>query len=144
MQKHYLIVVFLLLISIVSKAQYVEDKEASIALIDFERQIDEAVVKADMDFLQNAYADDFRFKHSDGKVDDKAAWLSDVEKGKGTLISRKLDNVEVEIHNDVGVTNGILTVKRKNGSYKLQYVRVYVRKEDQWQMIMHRSVQDIK
>jgi hypothetical protein len=144
MQKHYLIVISLLFISIISKAQYNDDKEAGTALMKFEKQIDEAVVNADMDFLQDAYADDFRFKHSDGKVDDKAAWLNDVEKGKGSLLSRTLDKVEVEIHDNVGVTNGILTVKRKNGTYKLQYVRVYIRKDDQWQMIMHRSVQDIK
>jgi hypothetical protein len=131
-------------LSTVSYCQYVEDKEAGISLIDFEKQIDAAIVTADIAFLQNAYADNFRFKHSTGHVDDKASWLKDVEKGKGSILSRTLESVDVEIHDGVGITNGILIVKRKDKTYKLQYVRVYVKKEGQWQMIMHRSVQDLK
>jgi hypothetical protein len=137
---------FLALIFLAPLKSYCQDEnnEAGIALLAFEKQIDDAVVTADMDFLQRAYADDFRFKHSAGHVDDKASWLKDVEKSKGSMLSRTLEDVEVEIHDNIGITNGILTVKRKDKSYKIQYVRVYVKKDDQWQMIMHRSVQTLK
>lgn len=139
-----LLFILALFAPIKSYCQYKEDKEGGIALMEFEKKIDEAVVAANMAFLQKAYADDFRFKHSTGYVDDKASWLKDVEKNKGSIISRTFDSVEVEIHGDVGITNGILKVKRKDRAYQLEYVRVYVRKNGQWQMIMHRSVKEIE
>ena len=124
--------------------QYVEDPSTGKGLVDFEKRIEQGIVAADISFLQKAYADDFRFKHSTGLVDGKDSWLKDVEKNKGRFISRSTDSVEVEIHNTIGITNGRLTVTRKDRVYILKYVRVYIRKDDEWQMIMHRSVQEIK
>jgi len=126
----------------VAFGQYRADLAKETELLNFEKKIDEAVVIADISFLQKAYADDFHFKHGTGHIDDKASWIRDVEKNKGSFISRTLDSVEVEIHKNVGITNGHLTVVRKDRTYNLKYVRVYVRTRDQWQMIMHRTVQE--
>ena len=70
----------------------------------------------------------FHFKHGTGHIDDKASWLRDVQKNNGIFVSRTLDSVEVEIHKNIGITNGHLAVVRKESSYTLKYVRVYVRK----------------
>jgi hypothetical protein len=133
---------FLLFLPIGSFGQYKDDLETGNKLLNFERKIDEAVVATDLPFLHTAYAEDFRFKHGTGYVDDKASWLKDVEKNKGLFVSRIIDSVEVEIHNNIGITNGRLTVTRKDKTYVLNYVRVYIRREDQWQMIMHRTVNE--
>jgi hypothetical protein len=135
--------VLLLLIPSACIGQYRDDVNAGNALLSFERKIDEAVVVTNIPFLQTAYAEDFRFKHGTGFVDDKASWLKDVQKNKGLFVSRVIDSVEVEIHNNIGITNGRLTVTRKDKAYVLNYVRVYIRKDDQWQMIMHRTVNEI-
>ncbi len=113
-------------------------------LLNFEKSVEKAVVAADIPFLEMAYADDFRFKHGTGLVDSKSSWLKGVEQAKGKFISREIDSVEVEIHGTIGITNGRLTVHRKTDkaeqSYMVKYVRVYVKKEDHWQMIMNRTV----
>ncbi len=113
-------------------------------LLAFERNIEKAVVSTDLAFLEKAYADDFRFKHGTGLVDSKSSWLKSVGNAKGKFISREIDSVEVEIHGNVGITNGRLTVRRQGEKaeqkYMVKYVRVYVKKEDHWEMIMHRSV----
>jgi len=88
-----------------TSAQYKADPAAANALLAFEKKVDEAVVATDLNFLENAYADDFHFKHGTGHVDDKTSWLKDVVKNKGVFISRTLDSVEVEIHGNVGITN---------------------------------------
>ncbi len=130
----------LLLISIPALSQEAE-------LLNFEKNIEKAVVAADIPFLDKVYADDFRFKHGTGLVDSKSSWLKAVEQAKGKFISRVLDSVEVEIHDKIGITNGKITVTRKTDKadkkYMVKYVRVYVKKEQQWQMIMHRTVFEI-
>lgn len=116
-------------------------------LLAFEKKIEAAVVAADIPFLTHAYADDFRFKHGTGLVDSKTSWLNTVTKNKGQYLSRVVDSVEVEIHDNIGITNGNITVTRKSDQltkkYKVTYVRVYIRKKDQWQLIMHRTVDEV-
>lgn len=130
----------LLFISIPALSQEAE-------LLNFEKNIEKAVVAADIPFLDKVYADDFRFKHGTGLVDSKSSWLKAVEQAKGKYVSRVLDSVEVEIHDKIGITNGKITVTRKTDKadkkYMVKYVRVYVKKEQQWQMIMHRTVFEI-
>ncbi len=114
-------------------------------LLRFEKSIDEAVVHANTEYLTTVYAYDFRFKHGTGVVDNKTTWLADVTKNKGKFLSRELTEVEVELHDDVGITHGKLTVTRVDVTYSLRYVRVYRmnKEKGQWQMIMHRTVQEL-
>jgi hypothetical protein len=112
-------------------------------LLVFEQSIEQAVVAADVSFLKKAYAEDFRFKHGTGTVDSKESWIKDVVKNKGKFLSRKMDSVEVEIHGEIGITNGTLIVTRTDKSYTLQYVRVYRKKGKQWELFMHRTVREV-
>ena len=131
---------WLLLFLFVSSNSFSQEAE----LVNFEKSIEKAVVAVDIPFLKKVYAEDFRFKHGSGLVDSKSSWLNGVEKGKGKVLSRETDSVEVEIHGPIGITNGRLTVRlageKLGQGYVLKYVRVYVKKEDRWEMIMHRTV----
>ena len=133
---------FTLLLFVSSKA-FCQETE----LLNFEKEIEKAVVATNLPFLEKAYAEDFRFKHGTGLVDSKSSWLKSIEQAKGKYISRVVDSVEVEIHDKIGITNGKITVTRKTDQadkkYMIKYVRVYVRKDQQWQMIMHRTVYEI-
>lgn len=110
-------------------------------LLDFEKQIEAAVVAADISFLQKSYANDFRFKHGTGHLDTKDSWLKDVERNKGKFLSRNVDRAEAELHGDIGITQGAITVTRTENKYTIQYVRVYRKVGDSWEMFMHRTVQ---
>ncbi|MBN8578345.1 MAG: nuclear transport factor 2 family protein [Cytophagales bacterium] len=110
-------------------------------LLEFEKQIEAAVVAAEIPFLQKAYADDFRFKHGTGHIDSKVSWLKDVEKNKGKFVSRVVEQAEAELHGDIGITQGTLHVTRTDTSYKVNYVRVYRRVGATWELFMHRTVQ---
>jgi hypothetical protein len=111
-------------------------------LLDFEKQIEAAVVGADISFLQKAYADDFRFKHGTGHIDSKTSWLKDVEKNKGKFVSRNVDKAEAELHGDIGITQGTITVTRTDRTYTIHYVRVYRKVASTWELFMHRTVQE--
>jgi hypothetical protein len=131
----YLLLGTVLLWSVITHAQ---DEQH---LLDFEKKIEAAVVAADLSFLQKAYADDFRFKHGTGHIDTKATWLKDVEKNKGKFVSRNVDKSEAELHGDIGITQGTITVTRTESSYTIHYVRVYRKVDNAWELFMHRTVQ---
>lgn len=77
--------VLIFLLSFISISSFAQD--AGQDLLAFERSIEQAVVAADISFLEKAYADDFRFKHGTGLVDSKESWLKDVGKNKGKFVS---------------------------------------------------------
>ena len=131
----YLLLGTMLLWSVIAHAQ---DEQH---LLDFEKKIEAAVVAADLSFLQRAYADDFRFKHGTGNIDTKGTWLKDVEKNKGKFVSRNVDKSEAELHGDIGITQGTITVTRTESSYTIHYVRVYRKVDNAWELFMHRTVQ---
>lgn len=130
-----------LLLSMMFLQQVLAYAQVEQQLLDFEKQIEAAVVAADVSFLQKAYADDFRFKHGTGHIDSKATWLKDVEKNKGKFVSRNVDTAEAELHGDIGITQGTISVKRTDTTYTIHYVRVYRRNGNSWELFMHRTVQ---
>lgn len=117
--------------------------QAEQELIATQQQIDDAIVAGDMASLQDAYTEDFYFKHGTGDVDDKASWLKAVEKNRGNFLSRQHSNVQVDLHGDIGITHGNLRVARKDqAGYLLDYVRVYRRKGERWQLLSHRTTHE--
>lgn len=117
--------------------------DVSADMREMDQRIEDAVVRADLNFLESVYASDFPFTHGTGKVQNKAEWLKSVAR-KGFL-SRKISAVEVELHGDVTVTSGRLDVTRRGEAgketYALRYVRVYERRNGRWEMLMHRTVE---
>lgn len=116
----------------------------SLFLLAFNQQVDDNVVKKDITALEKSYADDFIFSHGSGKVEGKAPWLKSA--GKGLFISRKHDSVKVELHNDVAIVKGKLSVaktnKEKTDRYHLYYIRVYAKRNNNWQMISHSTTSE--
>ena len=110
-----------------------------------DQRVEDAVVRADLKFLESVYANDFRFTHGTGNVQSRDEWLKSV--ARRGFLSRKVSLVEVEMHGDVAVTFGRLDVI-KNGEggekYSLKYVRVYERRSGRWEMLMHRTVELIR
>jgi ketosteroid isomerase-like protein len=127
-----------------TKALVIAGQNASLVeatIRELEQQVDAAVFSGDVRFLQSVYADDFRFTHGTGKVQNKAEWLEDV--GRRPFVSRKLHVLDVEIHGNVAVTYGRLDVTWREGqSVSLNYVRVYQQRNGHWQMLMHRAVEE--
>lgn len=110
------------------------------------RMIDHAVVQKKISLLETLYADDFVFTHGTGLVDSKSSWLKNVSDTSVHYISREHDSTKVELHNDIALITGKLTVKRQQrneiNSYALWYVRVYAHRKNQWQLISHRTTSE--
>ncbi len=117
-----------------------DSDSATIAAL--EQRIEDAVVRRDTAFLGQAYAPEFRFKHSTGELQDRAGWLKAV--AGATYHSRVIDSLDVEVHDDVALTTGRLHVRSESRDprwreYTIPYARVYVRRSGHWLLLTHHS-----
>lgn len=117
----------------------------------FEREMEAAVVRGDVAFLDRACTGDFSFTHGDGwttggpplRVENKAQWLAAV--GKAPYVFRNLDSVQVEMHGDIAITYGRYRARNKVGEsgrreFIVWFERVYTRRSGRWQYVSHRTV----
>ena len=115
-----------------------------------ERQIETAVLHADVAFLEDVCASDFTYTHGDGwttgkpilGVDHRSDWLASLP---GRYSSREVDSQQVELHGDVAITMG--RVRARSGgpaaaqrAFSFWYVRVYAQRDGRWQYLSHRTV----
>ncbi len=119
----------------------------------FEKQMEAAVVRGDVKFLDRALSPDFIFTHGDGwtsggaplKVDTKASWLAYVAKQPPPYFYRELDHVQVELHGNIALTIGrYLYLPQSNnpqpGHLYVWFERVYQKQNGEWKHLSHRTV----
>jgi len=124
---------------------------AAAEVLAFEREIEAAVVRGDVRFVDAASAPTFTFTHGDAwttggpplRVDDRAAWLATV--AGAPYASRVLDSVKTEVHGDIVVTYGRYVARFKNAApgrkqFTVWYERVYAKRNGRWQYLSHRTV----
>jgi ketosteroid isomerase-like protein len=126
-------------------------KDPAADVLAFEREMEAAVVRGDVAFLDKVCASDFTFTHGDGwttggqplRVESKQQWLASV--GKAPYLYRNLDSVQVELHGDVAITYGMYRAENKTGSpdrgaFTVWFERVYALRGGRWQYLSHRTV----
>jgi len=128
-------------------AQHSESEKAIMkAVDDTNRKIDHAVVRKDIATLRQSYGDDFVFTHGSGHVDSKESWIKTIQNPDMRYVSREHDSTQVELHKDIAIIRGRLSIARedKNGlsKYGVWYVRVYALRKKNWQLISHRSTSE--
>jgi hypothetical protein len=115
---------------------------------DTNRILDRAVVKQDVATMQKYFGDDFYFKHSTGQIDSKESWITSIKglKEGNRFTSREHDSTEVELHGDVAIVAGKLSVAREAQpqvrKYYLTYIRVFALRNKTWQLISHRTTKE--
>lgn len=139
-------IVFLLFLKDPVIAQSKE--EVSKTIEDINRDLDRAVVDQNISTLQKHYGDDFVFTHGTGAVDSKESWINNIKKlsENNRFTSREHDSTQVELHGDIGILTGVLSVTRvakgETTKYALRYVRVYALRKKIWQLISHRTTRE--
>ena len=108
------------------------------------RGLDRAVVNKDLAFMQKHYADDFIFTHATGKIDSKKSWISKAEGPTNLYQSREHDSVIIELHHDIAIVKGIMTVVSKpeanRPEFYNRYIRVYALRKNTWQLISNHGI----
>ena len=124
---------------------------AAAEVLAFEREVEAAIVRGDVAFMERACAPTFTFSHGDGwttggdpfRIDNREQWLAVVK--AAPYASRELDRVRVEMHGDVAITYGRYVARMKGGDpdrqqFDLWFERVYAKRDGRWQYLSHRTV----
>jgi hypothetical protein len=123
----------------------------------FEKEMEAAVVRGDVAFLERALAPTFIFTHGDGwvdggeplKVDTKASWIEYVKRQAPPYVYRELDHVQVELHGDIALTLGRYFylprpatpgAARSTSHMYVWFERVYAKTNGRWQHLSHRTI----
>ena len=130
-------------------------KEPASEVLALEQQIEEAIVRGDVAFVDRVTSTDFSFVHGDGwtqggrplMTDDKAAFLKRVADRE--YLVHDLDQVKVEMHGDVAITSGryvsLFVPASRNAATparlnSIWFERVYAKRNGEWQFLSHRTV----
>ncbi len=124
---------------------------AAAEVMALEHEIEAAVVRGDVTFVDAATAPTFTFTHGDGwttggtplRVDSRADWIATV--ARAPYASRVLDSVKTEVHGDVVITYGRYVGRFKDAdpgrrTFTVWYERVYAKRNGRWQYLSHRTV----
>lgn len=109
------------------------------------RALDRAIVAKDGAFLRKHYADDFVFHHGGGQVDNKQSWINFVTSDKAHYKSREHDSISVEVHKNIAIVKGMLSIdnpaNNQPNKYAIKYYRMYVYRHKNWQLLSHNTYQ---
>jgi len=128
-----------------------EVSSAAAEVLAFERDMEAAVVRGDVAYVDRVSAPDLSFTHGDGwtnggkplLVDDKKDFLKRVENKQYNY--RDLDSVKVEMHGDIAITYGRYVAQNRTGKpdaswFSVWFERVYQKRNGQWLYVSHRTV----
>lgn len=122
-------------------------------LIALDRQIQQALVTNDTAFLSRTLADDFRFTHGNGGVQDKADVIRMAGRTPRYYLRREVLNPVAEVHGNIALVLGSLDVAsgpspkeptRDPVCYVLSYVHLFAKRAGRWQLLSHQTTQMTK
>ena len=99
----------------------------------------DAMVAADIDKLNQIFADDWVTVGMSGKIITKEKLLENLKSGKDKLVSCKLGPIDVQVFGDVAVAHGAVTEDRsvdgKDSGGEFVYMDLLKKREGKWVVV---------
>ena len=112
-------------------------------IINLEQTRVDAVIKGDVAKLEQIFADDLVYTHSNARVESKADFLNSVKTGAIKYESMKHSNVKVSLYGNTAVMRGESDIRVVNNgqpaAFRIRFLNVYVKKDGRWQMAAWQS-----
>ncbi|WP_460948537.1 nuclear transport factor 2 family protein [Spirosoma daeguense] len=122
------------------KAESAEEK----SVIDVEKQRFAAQVSGDYNFLNKVLANDLIYTHSHGGRDSKESFIQSLRDGKSKYESIDAEEQKARVYGNTAVINGVCKTKiisnGQTNNLSLRYLSVYVKNNNQWQMVAWQSL----
>ncbi len=103
----------------------------------------EALLKSDVDTLEQILSEDFTYIHGNGRSDTKSAYLEPIRSGRTKYLAADFDYEDTRIYDSTALLMGRarLRLRRQDGEIDLQsrFTVVYVRQDGSWQPIAWQS-----
>lgn len=105
-----------------------------------EAQLNDAVVKGDLEFFKENFADDFTHTSHSGRFRTKAEWLKGRKQGESAYTSFPTKDLQIRLYGDTAVVTGKSVPKGKDskgdeitGEYR--FLRVWGKRDTCWQAV---------
>jgi hypothetical protein len=112
-------------------------------IIKLEQERVEATTKGDTTKLEQLFADELVYTHSNARVESKQDFLNSVKTGSIKYESMKHSNVKVTLYGNTAVMRGESDIKViSNGqpvALRIRFLNIYVKKDGRWQMTAWQS-----
>ena len=109
------------------------------ALTKLVQDLNVALAKADMGFLERALHKDFVLTNSKGTIEDRAAYLANRKTGRIQYESKKSDELRVRVYANCAIVTGrdIEKGKDQKGAVEGQFrwTRVFLQQDGRWQLV---------
>ena len=103
------------------------------------KDLNEAVVKADLAVLERVLHEDYVHNRPNGVVEDRAQYLENRKARRVDFESLVPDEMEVRVYGDTAIVTGRSTAKGKDQYGKMdeqrRWTRVLVRRDGRWQFV---------
>jgi len=99
----------------------------------------EAMVKGDVQALEEILADDLIYTHTTARLDTKASFIDAVKTGKSNYKSVDRKNVEVRNLGDTAVVTGHARFHVGDNKFAARFTDVYAKRNGSWQMVAWQS-----
>jgi len=108
-------------------------------LMQLVKDLNAAIVKADVAFLERVLAQDYDHFRPHGNVENRAQYLEDRKSGRVDFDSLVADEIKVRVYGDAAVVSYRSTAKGKDPDGAIdeqrRWTRVFVKKNGQWQLV---------
>jgi ketosteroid isomerase-like protein len=103
------------------------------------KDLNEAVVKADLAVLERVLHEDYVHNRPNGVVEDRAQYLENRKARRVDFESLVPDEMEMRVYGDTAIVTGRSTAKGKDQYGKMdglrRWTRVLVRRDGRWQFV---------
>ena len=134
---------FLLILSLFFHFSYAQSNVEAI-ILEIEKSRFNAMVKKNIDKLEELIGDDLYYVHSNGNIDTKESFINAIKEGDRSYDDITIDKANIRIYGNTAIINGECTYHRKNqdgspNNTRLLFTNVYVKPNDSWQMVTWQS-----
>lgn len=138
--KIYSILLAFCMMSTISFAQSKEEK----AIASQVELLRTAMVDADKTILEKLSDEKLSYGHSSGKIEDKAAFVSNIVSGKSDFVSIGLSDQKIAISGTTAIVRHLLTAETNDGGVaghvKLYVLLVWSKDGSQWKLLARQAV----
>ncbi len=107
-------------------------------LMALDQRYNDAQVTRDRTTLEELWADDYLYTHSNGVMMNKAQDIADTMSGDMTWTAARLDDLKVRVYGDVGIVTGRLTMEgraKRYASGARRFTDIFVKRDGRWQLV---------
>ena len=99
----------------------------------------EAMIKGDVQALEEILADDLIYTHTTARLDTKKSFIAAVSSGTSNYKSVEREDVNVRQYGDTAVVTGHAKFHVGDNKFEARFIDVYAKRDGTWQMVAWQS-----